>query len=73
MYHMGFVRDRSIMKAKVINMQEGVFEMGSHDIKLDVSDIFQPELWFGKEDLKPIDEPLPALIKDWAKKRVYKP
>jgi len=73
MYHMGFVRDRNIMKAKVINMQEGVFEMGSHDVKLDGSDIFQPELWFGKEDLKPIDEPLPALIKDWAKQRVYKP
>lgn len=72
MYHMGFVRDRRIMKAKVINMQEGVFEMGSHDVKLDGSDIFQPELWFSKEDLRPIDEPLPALIKDWAKQRVYK-
>lgn len=72
MYHMGFVRDRNVMKAKVINMQEGVFEMGSHDVKLDGSDIFQPELWFSKEDLKLIDEPLPALIQDWAKQRVYK-
>ena len=54
-------------------MQEGVFEMGSHDEKLDGSDIFIPERWFNKEDLRPIDEPLPSLIKDWAKKRVYKP
>lgn len=72
MYHMGFVRDRKVMKAKAINMQEGVFEMINHDVKLDVGDIFQPELWFSKDDLKPIDEPLPAIIKDWAKKRVYK-
>lgn len=73
MYHMGFVRKRDIMKAKVINMQEGVFEMGSHDVKLDGSDIFHPERWFDpKEDLKPIDEPLPTLIKNWAKERVYK-
>jgi hypothetical protein len=72
MYHMGFVRKREVMKAKVINMQEGVFEMGSHDVKLDQSEIFNPRLWFGPEDLMPIDEPLPALIKEWAKERIYK-
>ena len=72
MYHMGFVRKREVMKAKVINMQEGVFEMRSHDVKLDQSEIFNPRLWFGPEDLKPIDEPLPAIIKDWAKERIYK-
>jgi len=73
MYHMGFVRKRDIMKAKVINMQEGVFEMSSHDVKLDGSDIFQPDLWFDpKTDLIPIDEPLPAIIQQWAKERIYK-
>ena len=60
------------MKAKVINMQEGVFEMSSHDVKLDQEEIFNPRLWFELEDLKPIDEPLPLLIKDWAKERIYK-
>lgn len=69
---MGFVRKREVMKAKVINMQEGVFEMANHDIKLDRSDIFQPELWFDDNDLKLIDEPLPLLIQNWAKERLYK-
>ena len=72
MYHMGFVRKREVMEAKVINMQEGVFEMSSHDVKLDQEEIFNPRLWFELEDLKPIDEPLPLLIKDWAKERIYK-
>ena len=72
MYHMGFVRKREVMKAKIINMQEGVFEMGSHDAKLDTDDIFQPRLWFAREDLKVIDEPLPLIIQNWAKERVYK-
>lgn len=71
MYHMGFVRKREVMKDKIINMQEGVFELGSHDKKLDGSDIFIPERWFGKEDLKLIDEPLPKMIQRWAKERVY--
>lgn len=71
LYHMGFVRKREIMKAKVINMQEGVFELGSHDVKLDGSDIFIPERWFGPADLVPIGEPLPALIQKWAAERVY--
>lgn len=71
MYHVGFVRKREIMKAKVINMQEGVFELGSHDVKLDGSDIFIPQRWFGPEDLKLIDEPLPLIIQNWAAERVY--
>jgi glycosyltransferase involved in cell wall biosynthesis len=71
MYHCGFVRKRDVMKAKIINMQRGVFELGSHDVKLDGSDIFIPERWFGPEDLVPIGEPLPALIQKWAADRVY--
>jgi len=69
-YHMGFVRKREIMKAKVINMQENVFQI-DHDKKLDGADIFIPERWFSGEDLRPIDEPLPEIIKNWAKERVY--
>jgi hypothetical protein len=70
-YHMGFVRKREVMKDKIINMQEAVFQV-SHDKKLDECEVFNPELWFNKDtDLKIIDEPLPALIQDWAKERVY--
>ncbi len=71
MYHVGFVRRREVMKAKIINMQEGVFELGSHDVKLDGCEVFNPRLWFGPEDLMPISEPLPALIQKWAADRVY--
>ncbi len=67
-YHMGFIRDRKIMKAKVINMQESVFGI-DHDKKLDGIDYFEPERWFSKDELKLIDEPLPLLIQQWAKER----
>jgi glycosyltransferase involved in cell wall biosynthesis len=71
-YHMGFVRDRKIMKDKAIHIQRDIFKV-DYDKKLDGIDYFEPDRWFNpKEDLRPIDEPLPALIKDWAKKRVYK-
>lgn len=70
-YHMGFVRRREVMKDKVINMQENVFELGHHDPKLDLDDIFQPKFWFGEEDLEFIEEPLPKIIKKWASERVY--
>lgn len=70
-YHFGFVRRFDIMKAKIINMQENVFGM-NHDVKLDGSEIFNPNLWFDpKTDLKPIDEPLPLIIQDWAKERYF--
>ena len=73
MYHMGFVRDREKMVDKSINMQENVFEFESHDPKLDAGPEFRPQLWFDfKKDLKLINEPLPAAVKDWAAKRVYK-
>ena len=68
-YHMGFVRRRSIMKAKIINMQIGVFEMGNYDHKLDVADEFDPAQWFSETDLEPIAEPLPLLIQEWAAER----
>lgn len=67
-YHMGFVRKREVMKSKIINMQEDVFQ-GSHDAKLDGSEIFNPKLWFNDDELMPIDEPLPKLIQKWAKER----
>ena len=71
-YHMGFVRDRKIMKDKIIHIQEQVFGV-DHDKKLDGLDYFEPDRWFDpQKDLKPIDEPLPLIIQDWAKERHYK-
>lgn len=70
-YHMGFVRERNKMKVKSIYMQKEVFLFENYDVKIDQSETFNPYLWFNKEDLVPIDEPLPKLIKDWAKERVY--
>lgn len=70
-YHMGFVRRREVMKDKIINMQTGVFEMADYDEKLKGMDVFDPYAWFSPEDLKPISEPLPALIQNWALERMY--
>lgn len=70
-YHMGFVRRREVMKEKVINMQENVFELGHHDPKLDLAETFNPRFWFSEDDLELIDEPLPQIIQKWAQERVY--
>lgn len=70
-YHMGFVRKQEVMKSKIINMQCNVFGMADYDKKLDQSDTFNPKLWFDGDDLEVIDEPLPKIIQEWAKQRVY--
>lgn len=67
-YHMGFVRRKEVMKDKIINMQEAVFEI-DHDKKLDGMDVFDWKAWFSESDLKPIGEPLPRIIRDWAMAR----
>lgn len=69
-YHMGFVRDRAVMKKKVIHIQEEIFGM-DHDKKLDGVNEFIPERWFSTNDVIPISEPLPIIIKEWASKRCY--
>lgn len=66
-YHMGFVRDIKVMKNKIHNMQVNVFGMAEHDGRLDISDTFNPWLWFDKEeDTKIIEKPLPLIIREWA-------
>lgn len=67
-WHYGFVRDKKIMKQKVIHIQEQIFGV-DHDKKLDGSDEFIPSRWFGTEDLRPIDYPHPRLMKDWISSR----
>lgn len=69
-FHMGFVRKRSVMKAKIINMQENIFET-PHDSRLDEDKEFNPMRYFSKEDLSPIPKPLPKAVQQWAKERLY--
>lgn len=68
-YHYGFVRTKEVMKKKVINMQEDVFQLGYHDPKLDKSDTFDSELWFRGNELSPITEQHPKFIQEWVKSR----
>ncbi len=68
-WHYGFVRNRNIMKGKVIHMQEQVFGI-DHDKKLDGLDYFDPDRWFNPEtELKLIDYPHPYIMKEWIKTR----
>jgi hypothetical protein len=69
--HYGFVRKREVMKDKIKNMQQGVFEMADYDSKLDLCDTFNPDLWFNKKDLVPIEFSTPDLMQKWASERVY--
>lgn len=66
--HYGFTRKKEVMKAKVMNMQESVFQI-SHDPKLDESEIFNSELWFKGHELSPITFKHPKYIKEWVKTR----
>ncbi len=79
-YHMGFVRSRNVHNAKIINMQEIIFGI-PHDTRCDDDArenknalgyaVFRPETRFSPEDLVPITEPLPMLIRKWAEARAY--
>jgi glycosyltransferase involved in cell wall biosynthesis len=68
MYHMGFVRDKRRHVEKIRHMQAEVFQVGV-DAKLAGMEVFDPFKWFSADDLSPIEEELPALIKNWAKER----
>ena len=68
--HYGFVRKREVMKAKIINMQEGVFAMGHHDPKLDQCEVFDPYLWFSGDDLAPINFTHPPIMNQWVLERM---
>jgi len=69
--HYGFVRKKEVMKAKIINMQEGVFAMSSHDQKLDQCDVFDSTLWFDGYDLTPINFTHPPIMNKWVMDRMY--
>lgn len=67
-YHMGFVRKKEIMPAKIRHMQADVF-LTQVDHKLEGMEIFDSTAWFTDADLEPIKEPLPIFIQEWAKER----
>lgn len=69
LYHMGFVRDRTKMKSKVIHIQEQVFGT-PHDHRLDDSDQFDPARFFDfNKDVILIGEKLPVFIQQWVAER----
>lgn len=67
-WHMGFVRNKYVMKEKVRHMQEDVFKI-NHDPKLDKADYFKWDEWFSESDLEDIKGPLPEFIQEWAETR----
>lgn len=67
--HYGFVRKREVMKAKIINMQESVFQI-NHDPKLDQCDVFDSTLWFDGPDLAPINFTHPPIMNQWVMDRL---
>ena len=69
-YHMGFIRNKYIHCKKIKHMLVDVFQMGENDKKVDAMEgVFDPWVHFSKEDVKPIQEPLPVFVQEWAKKR----
>jgi len=69
MYHVGFVRDFKIMKAKVKNMLVDVFQFSEADRRLANHDYYNPWDYFTKEDVRPLIGPLPKYIQKWAEER----
>lgn len=63
-WHYGFVRKKEVMKGKILNMQDVVFEI-DHDPKLDTMDVFDWSAWFSEDDLKSISQPHPKFIQNW--------
>lgn len=61
-YHVGFIRDKSVMKKKVVEMQEEVFRLGHHDTKLDGIDYFDSERWFKGDDLSEFKGEMPHYL-----------
>jgi len=68
-YHAGFVRDKYKHIPKIENMLVNVFGLDMDKKVLSMKDGFDPFLHFSKEDLKPIPEPLPIFMQDWANER----
>jgi hypothetical protein len=67
-YHAGFVRDNKKHLVKIRHIQDEVFQI-PHDTRIDDMEKFDPWRFFSKEDVIPIQKPLPKFIKEWCKQR----
>lgn len=65
-YHMGFVRNKFVHTEKIRHMLEEVFQIGNDERVKKMNGVFDPFVMFSKEDLKPIQEPLPIFVQGWA-------
>jgi glycosyltransferase involved in cell wall biosynthesis len=65
-YHAGFVRDKYKHCGKIKNMQEDIFGWEMDKKVQEMNGVFNPWIHFSKEDVKPITEPLPKLLMEWA-------
>lgn len=68
-YHMGFVRDPIKHLEKIRHIQDEIFLI-DHDKRIDGMEKFDPWKFFSFNDVKPITEPLPVFIQQWAHERV---
>lgn len=68
-YHMGFVRNQQKHIEKIKHIQGEVFQIEVDPRVIAMGDTFNPDVMFSGDDLKPILEPLPKLIQQWAAER----
>lgn len=68
-WHMGFVRNKYIHTNKIEYMLTKVFGMGMDEKVTAMNGVFDPFSNFSREDLIPIQEPLPKVVQEWAAER----
>lgn len=68
-YHTGFIRDKTKHMVKIENMMCNIFGWGMDEKLKSMGKEFDPWVHFSKEDIHPIQEPLPKYITKWAKER----
>lgn len=68
-WHMGFVRNKYIHTQKIEHMLTKVFGMGMDEKVTAMNGVFDPFSNFSRQDLIPIQEPLPLVVQEWAAER----
>lgn len=63
-WHYGFVRKKEVHPEKIRHMQGQIFNT-TPDAKLDGMKDFEWDRWFSEEDLLPVTEEHPPLIREW--------
>jgi hypothetical protein len=67
-WHYGFVRKKEVHPEKIRNMQQNIF-LVDPDKKLEGMNDFEWDRWFSEDDLLPVTEEHPPLIREWIKTR----